>query len=146
MGLDPALVQVVAQLPPLLSKHYLSVTPVVGVLQAAPCEALRPNPAEVDAIFDMPLRFFSEADARHSSEDVRMGTHQYRIHFFRYEAFEVWGLTAGILIAAAEAALGREADFDVLGGGVDYWQLWYDGRAVRHQQPLEGRAQAQLQR
>jgi hypothetical protein len=45
LGLDPACVRVVACLPPFLSKHLLSVTPVVGVIPAH--LRFTPNPTEV---------------------------------------------------------------------------------------------------
>jgi hypothetical protein len=130
MGLDPAVVDVVATMPPVLSKHCLSVTTVVGMLSARVSDVLRANPDEVDRIFDMPLHFFLEHNDRHSFRDAVMGPFTYRIHYFEYDGFEVWGLTASILIRVAEAAFGRPAAFDVIGDGVDYSRLRYDGTAV----------------
>lgn len=130
MGLEPTDVDVVACFAPVLSKHCLSVTPVIGTLPDAAVRSLCASPDEVDAIFDMPLHFFLEDDARHEARDAEAGRFAYRIHHFSYDQFEVWGLTAGILIRVAEAAFGREAEFDVVGPGVDYGRLYFDGKRV----------------
>jgi hypothetical protein len=56
---------------PLLSKHYLSVTPVMAVVPAERTRhAPRPNPSEVAHVFDVPLSLFLTDDKRHSSRDV----------------------------------------------------------------------------
>lgn len=44
LGIDPAAVTVVGCLPPFLSKHLLSVTPVIGVIP--PHLQFHPNPNE----------------------------------------------------------------------------------------------------
>ncbi|KAJ6865350.1 hypothetical protein NC651_035813 [Populus alba x Populus x berolinensis] len=58
IGLDPHLVQVVANLEPFISQHQLKVVPVVGLL--ARVEDFKPvlNTDEVDTLFDVPLEMF----------------------------------------------------------------------------------------
>ncbi|KAG8047086.1 hypothetical protein GUJ93_ZPchr0008g13744 [Zizania palustris] len=58
IGLDSALVTVVASLEHFLSKHLLVVVPVVGILSDV--QAFKPvlNVDEVDSIFDVPLEMF----------------------------------------------------------------------------------------
>ncbi|GIM13101.1 hypothetical protein Vretimale_16262 [Volvox reticuliferus] len=56
LGLDPARVTVLACLPPVLSKHHLSVTPVIALVPADMVP--RPNPHEVAAAFTVPLAVF----------------------------------------------------------------------------------------
>ncbi|GLC33718.1 hypothetical protein PLESTB_000108300 [Pleodorina starrii] len=56
LGLDPARVTVLCRLPPVLSKHHLSVTPVLALLP--PDIVPRPNPHEVAAAFTVPLAVF----------------------------------------------------------------------------------------
>jgi hypothetical protein len=56
LGLDPRAVTVLCCLPPVLSKHYLSVTPVVAVLP--PSFVPQPNPEEVAAAITVPLAVF----------------------------------------------------------------------------------------
>ena len=57
------------------------------------------------------------------------------LHFFQWQhrgrTFNVWGLTAGILISIAQQLFGRPADFDVKAPGQpDYTALWSDGGEV----------------
>ena len=68
MGLDPKDVEVVAQLAPILSRHHLSVTPIIGVIPADVVPSLVPFPAEVASIFTVPLHYFLEDHPRHSYE------------------------------------------------------------------------------
>ncbi|KAI8475372.1 MAG: mitochondrial nudix hydrolase 15 [Monoraphidium minutum] len=117
LGLDPSAARVVCKLPPFLSKHYLSVTPVVAQVPADFTPAI--NPAEVDAAFHMPLAAFLEAD-HHLHWDVggaRGGGLRYRIHSFDHidgrEHYVIWGLTASMLIRVAELAFGRAPAFEV---------------------------------
>jgi 8-oxo-dGTP pyrophosphatase MutT (NUDIX family) len=109
LAIPPGQVEVVAKLPPFLSKHKLSVTPVIGILHALP--QFIPNEAEVDAVFDMPLAAFLEDSPAHSHMDTQWGSLPYRIHYFQYETFNVWGLTAAILIQVAELGFGRPPAF-----------------------------------
>lgn len=68
LGLDPACVRVVGCLPPFLSKHLLSVTPVIAVIPAH--QQFHPNAAEVSGWgqwqqhVHMPRRRGSKARAR----------------------------------------------------------------------------------
>jgi hypothetical protein len=59
LGLDPSLVEVLCSVPPFLSKHFLSVTPVIGSVPAS--WVPQPNPAEVGAVFSMPLAAFLDS-------------------------------------------------------------------------------------
>ncbi|EFN57864.1 hypothetical protein CHLNCDRAFT_17375, partial [Chlorella variabilis] len=117
LSLDPAAVRVVACLPPFLSKHLLSVTPVVGVIP--PHLRFSPNPSEArgeETVFTVPLRRFLEAGPGYSSKDVEWQPGvPYRLHYFDYvhrgTSYCIWGLTAGMLIVIAEIAFGRTPDF-----------------------------------
>lgn len=131
LGLDPQLAAPLLALPPVLSKHFLSVTPVVATVpndfQPQPCAD------EVAAVFDMPLAAFLEDGAAHEHNDVTWQPGiTYRIHSFRHEkGYVVWGLTAGILVHVAQMALGRSADYQVhCPGGVDYSTLHHDGEKL----------------
>jgi coenzyme A diphosphatase NUDT7 len=136
LGLDPAAVRLVAALPPVLSKHLLSVAPIVGVLAAPP--VLKPDPAEVAAAFSAPLEMFLSASTapgrahRHRDVTWEAGI-RYRLHFWDFAADEeedralsagvastggggehcIWGLTSGLLVQVAAAAFGRPAAFAV---------------------------------
>uniref|UniRef100_A0A0E0LUE8 Nudix hydrolase domain-containing protein n=1 Tax=Oryza punctata TaxID=4537 RepID=A0A0E0LUE8_ORYPU len=114
IGLDSALVTVVASLEHFLSKHLLIVVPVIGIL--SDIQAFKPviNVDEVDTIFDVPLEMFLKDEKRTSEEREWMGQ-EFTIHYFNYEKgsekYVIWGLTAGILIHTASVVFQRPPDF-----------------------------------
>lgn len=115
IGLEPSHVKIVTVLEPFLSKHLLTVTPVVGIVPDHHKFEPRPNAGEVDAIFDVPLEMFLK-DEQHRIEDRQWLDVQYRVHYFDYAApdgkvYTIWGLTASILIHAASIILQRQPDF-----------------------------------
>eukprot|EP00897_Mesotaenium_endlicherianum_P003523 jgi/Mesen1/3199/ME000185S02343 len=114
IGLQPSDVKVVAHLEPFLSKHLLTVVPVVGLLPRGHAFEPTPNLAEVDAVFDAPLHMFLE-DRDHEYEDTTWLGIPYRVHFFHYHSgtshFKVWGLTASILVRAASVVYDEEPAF-----------------------------------
>ncbi|KAL4860143.1 hypothetical protein ACK3TF_000346 [Chlorella vulgaris] len=135
LGLDPACVCVVACLPPFLSKHLLSVTPVVGVIPAH--LRFTPNPTEVEAVFTAPLKRFLEAGPTYSSRDVEWEPGvPYRLHYFQHTAdsgatYCIWGLTAGMLIVIAEAAFKKVPDFQQTPPNTQpYTDLCWNGKAL----------------
>ncbi|KAG5253408.1 nudix hydrolase [Salix suchowensis] len=104
IGLDPHLVQVVANLEPFISQHQLKVVPVIGLL--ARVEDFKPvlNTDEVDTLFDVPLEMFLKEENHQWEEKEWMGWN-YALHLFDFESekgvFLIWGLTASILIETA---------------------------------------------
>lgn len=61
--------------------------------------------------------------------------HCYRLHYFQWQhsgrTFNIWGLTAGILISIAQQTFGRNADFEVTTPGQpENTALWSDGNEV----------------
>ncbi|KAL6769600.1 hypothetical protein ACKKBG_A31650 [Auxenochlorella protothecoides x Auxenochlorella symbiontica] len=121
LGLDPNSVRVLGCLGPVLSKHLLSVTPVLATIPAR--HAFHPNPDEVQAVFAPPLHTFLEASDLHSSREATFAPGMpYRLHFFDYQAadrewYSVWGLTAAMLIDIASKGFGRDPDFEALPPG-----------------------------
>lgn len=136
VGIDPSSVQILARLPCVLSKHLLSVAPVVGVIPAG--TRLRPQASEVAAVFTAPLHMFVDGCPGYYSRDVEWEKGiPYRLHFFphvhRGRDYLIWGLTAGILIAVAERAFGRSAAFPVTPPGArPYTDLLWDGHKLRY--------------
>ncbi|XP_072972595.1 nudix hydrolase 15, mitochondrial-like [Typha angustifolia] len=114
IGLDPALVTVVAFLEPFLSRHLLRVAPVVGILSNK--KAFKPviNASEVEAIFDAPLEMFLKDENRRSEEREWL-EEKFLVHYFDYDTgdqkFVIWGLTASILIHAATVVYQRSPAF-----------------------------------
>ncbi|KDD77070.1 hypothetical protein H632_c27p3 [Helicosporidium sp. ATCC 50920] len=117
LGISPASVRVLGCLPPLLSKHRLSVRPVLAAIP--PDLPFVPNPAEVESVFAAPLSMFVEPPVgchRHKDHAWEEGF-PFRVHFFKHahrgSEYVIWGLTAGILIEAAQIAFARDAAFPV---------------------------------
>lgn len=134
LGLDPNTVQIIAQLPPFISKHKLSVTPVIGRLMTT--NALTPNASEVNAVFDMPLAAFLEDVPSHTYKDADWQGIKYRLHYFQYNNFIVWGLTAAMLIQVAQHAFARPTDFlELTPGSRPYHQLFFNGERLLWQDP-----------
>ncbi|XP_058214638.1 nudix hydrolase 11-like [Rhododendron vialii] len=115
IGLDPSLVQVVANLEPFISQHQLVVVPVVGLLPRIGDFKPSLNADEVEAMFDAPLEMFLEED-RHRCEEREWGSWKYTSHVFDFKteqgaSFLIGGLTASILIRTASLIYQRSPDF-----------------------------------
>ncbi|TVU16987.1 hypothetical protein EJB05_32992 [Eragrostis curvula] len=114
IGLDPALVSVVAVLEPFLSKNGLNVVPVIGMISDKALFKPVLNKAEVEDIFDAPLEMFLKDDNRRTKEMNWMGV-DIPVQFFDYQAdgknFVIWGLTAHILTRAAAVIFQRQPSF-----------------------------------
>ncbi|XP_034390523.1 peroxisomal coenzyme A diphosphatase NUDT7 isoform X1 [Cyclopterus lumpus] len=112
ISLPPADVQVVCRLVPIINKSGLLVTPVVGFIEESFCP--RPNPAEVSAVFTVPLHLFT-SDKDHCATHNAAGM----IHSFDFAdpdsgtQYQIWGLTAMFAILVAALALRRTPEFDV---------------------------------
>lgn len=114
IGLDPALVSVVTVLEPFLSKNGLNVVPVIGMVSDRALFKPVLNKAEVEDIFDAPLKMFLKDDHRRTKQMNWMGI-DIPVQFFDYEAdgkkFVIWGLTAHILTRAAAVIFQRQPSF-----------------------------------
>ncbi|HEY7107654.1 MAG TPA: CoA pyrophosphatase [Acidimicrobiia bacterium] len=71
------------------------IAPFVGVLDPLP--TLRPNPSEVERVFDVALSELL-ADGVHHEERWRFPHEDRGVHFFELEDETVWGATARILV------------------------------------------------
>jgi len=97
VGLDPAAVELLGPLPPLATFGLAAITPFVGALASRP--RLRPNPAEVERAFAVPLAELV-ADGCHWEERWRFPDGVLRpLHFFDLPEDLVWGATARILVS-----------------------------------------------
>ncbi|KAL8590015.1 hypothetical protein ACOMHN_007040 [Nucella lapillus] len=109
VGMAPSDVTVVAHLPPALTRTMRCVFPVVGFIphDFQP----RPNTAEVERVFSVPLRKFVEKDEV-TFQSFTMSGVSYRMPLLTHVAadgtqFVVWGLTCTICVAMAEAIFQR---------------------------------------
>jgi len=94
VGLEPHFVEVLGLLPRYRTTTGFSITPVLAIVQHG--FALRPNPTEVDDVFEVPLGFLM--DETHHLRDSRVWKGHIR-HFYTMPFGEryIWGVTAGIL-------------------------------------------------
>lgn len=95
IGLDPRQVEPAGELDRLVTvASRFVVAPFVGVLPGRP--AVRPNPAEIERVFDVALTELLEPDCYHEEIwDLPWG--ERRVSFFLLEGETVWGATARIL-------------------------------------------------
>ena len=102
------------QFPLLPLQSGLLVVPVVGFIDES--FVPRPNPAEVSAVFTVPLEFFTKAGAHSAYNPTGMST---PLHSFLFQdptsgiSYQVWGLTAMLAILVASLALRNKPEFDV---------------------------------
>ncbi|XP_020312473.1 peroxisomal coenzyme A diphosphatase NUDT7 isoform X1 [Oncorhynchus kisutch] len=113
IGLPPDQVDVVCTLFPIMNKSGLLVTPVVGFIEAS--FSPRPNPAEVSAVFTVPLEFFTrEIDHSSYSATGIAGL----LHSFQFpdpksgSHYQIWGLTAILAILVSVLALRKKPEFE----------------------------------
>ena len=99
MGLLPADVAVAGQLGPHVTGTGFRITPVVGFI-AGPFEP-RPDPAEVQSVFEVPLGFLLEPDSVITSYRERLGSRIKTVEF-HYEGRRIWGATAAIVMSLIE--------------------------------------------
>ncbi|KAL0968376.1 hypothetical protein UPYG_G00266090 [Umbra pygmaea] len=114
IGLSPDQVDVVCTLFPIMNKTGLLVTPVVGFIEAS--FSPRPNPAEVSAVFTVPLEFFIR-EAHHTSYSPPGISGL--LHSFLFldpetgTCYQIWGLTAILAILVSVLALRKKPEFEI---------------------------------
>jgi 8-oxo-dGTP pyrophosphatase MutT (NUDIX family) len=95
VGLEPSCVEVLGALPQVRSRAGIRVTPWVGLVD--PAVRLVPNPAELDSIFRVPLRFFVETRPV-NDHLVRWMGNEFLMPTWRHGDQVIWGLTAYIIV------------------------------------------------
>lgn len=109
IGLPPDQVRVVAPLSQVMSRYGILVTPYVGVIPAD--HPLTANPYEIESIFRVPLEFFLE-DNRERTDALDFLNHTFYVPCYRWERYQIWGLSAVVLVDFLNAVYG--ADIDLL--------------------------------
>lgn len=112
IDLDPALVEIVAELDSIMTVAAgFVLTPFVGLLPGRP--ALTRDPTEVVSVFDVAIsELLDEVTFREEMWDIppELDPHAGRnrpIHFFELEGETVWGATARILVSFLEHLTSR---------------------------------------
>ncbi|MCB1616699.1 MAG: CoA pyrophosphatase [Pseudomonadales bacterium] len=98
-------VQVLGTLDAMITRFGVKVTPVLGLVE--PGVPLTPNPEELDAIFQVPLSFFLR-DERVRTDRGRIDGHEVAVPCWHYQGYEIWGVTAVILVTMLNRVLGMD--------------------------------------
>jgi 8-oxo-dGTP pyrophosphatase MutT (NUDIX family) len=95
IGLDPAQVEVLGELAAYDTATGFRIHPVVGWL--TPPFELRPDPHEVEEVFELPLAFVVDP-GNHRRQSLRRGALTRTYYVLPYQNRFIWGATAGILV------------------------------------------------
>ncbi|RRJ85511.1 NUDIX hydrolase [Aestuariirhabdus litorea] len=110
IGLEPSSVVHLGELGPLVSRFGIKVTPFVGMIP--PDAELYPNPDELESIFSVPLAFFLQ-DNRLRTDPIRFQQKTYHVPAYEYEGYQIWGLTAVMLVELLNVAFDANIPLDV---------------------------------
>src|ERR1700741_1209874 len=97
-------VEVLARLPEYFTRTGFRVTPVVGLIE--PPLELKPDPGEVEGVFEVPLAFLLDArnHQRHTREFQGQSVGYYAMPYRTNEGDRnIWGATAGMVVNLARA-------------------------------------------
>lgn len=109
IGLPPDKVELIAPLSQVMSLHQILVTPYVGVIPGD--HPLTANPAEIESIFRVPVSFFLE-DRRERTDALNFLDNTFYVPCYRWEGFQIWGLSAVVLVDFLNAVY--DAGIDLL--------------------------------
>jgi 8-oxo-dGTP pyrophosphatase MutT (NUDIX family) len=98
IGLDPARVGIIGELPPYQTVTGFRIHPVVGWI--SPPFELQPDPFEVAEVFEVPLPFVLDPE-NHRRQSYRRGPLTRGYYVLPYQGRFIWGATAGILVNLA---------------------------------------------
>ena len=110
IGLPPKNVEIIGRLDQILSLHNYLVTPFVGLIPENFVPL--PNVDEIETVFKVPLTFFMNGD-NHWTEEFKTPIATVLAHHFDYHEFDIWGLTAKLILRLLEIGLGHIPDFQV---------------------------------
>ena len=110
IGLNKQNIEIIGTLDQILSLHYYLVTPFVGLIPENFVSI--PNADEIEAVFKVPLTFFMNGD-NHWTEEFKTPIATVIVHHFNFQNFDIWGLTAKLILRLLEIGLGHIPDFQV---------------------------------
>ncbi len=95
IGLEPAQVELVGELPPYRTGSGYRIIPVVGVVP--PDLSLTPHEAEVAAVFEVPFAFLIDT-VNHVQDSRLFNGRERHFHVIEWEDRRIWGITAGLIV------------------------------------------------
>ncbi|MBV8458512.1 MAG: CoA pyrophosphatase, partial [Acetobacteraceae bacterium] len=99
IGLVPTQVEVLGRLGDFLTGTGFRITPVLGLIP--PDLPLRPDPHEVDAVFEFPIETLLDPDAPRRERQERRGIVR-DVWIWPHPKHYIWGATAAIMVHLAE--------------------------------------------
>ena len=103
IGLAAEHIEIIGYLPEYRTGTGFRVTPVVALVR--PPFELRPDPAEVAGIFEVPLAFLMDF-ANHQQHSAHLRGKLRHFFAMPYGEHFIWGATAGIIVSLARALAG----------------------------------------
>jgi 8-oxo-dGTP pyrophosphatase MutT (NUDIX family) len=104
VGLDPAVCEIIGELSPLRTiSSGASIIPFVGVLPGRP--VLRPNPAEVERVFDVALSELADPEVYREEIWPIPGVGDRSMYLYELDGDTVWGATARMLTELLDLVL-----------------------------------------
>ena len=104
VGLDPAVCEIIGELSPLQTiSSGASIIPFVGVLPGRP--VLRPNPAEVERVFDVTLSELADPHVYREEIWPIPGVGDRSMYLYELDGDTVWGATARMLTELLDLVL-----------------------------------------
>ena len=105
----------------ILSIQKYLVTPFVGVIpyDFTPI----PNLDEIESVFRVPLSFFMKSN-NHWAEEYQASKAIVFMHHFDFEGYDIWGMTAKLILRLLEIGLDHVPDFPVHHGYPPVWTPW----------------------
>jgi 8-oxo-dGTP pyrophosphatase MutT (NUDIX family) len=94
IGLDPAHVEIIGRMPDYVSGSGYRIAPVLSIVR--PGFTLSINEHEVDAAFEVPLRFLMDP-ANHAQNSREFDSRVWVYYDMPYGGQRIWGVTAGII-------------------------------------------------
>ena len=110
IGLHPKKIEILGRLDQIISLNNYLVTPFVGLIPTQ----FKPNPNldEIEKVFKVPLSFFMNED-KHWAEEYVTSSAKVIIHHFNFDSYDIWGLTAKLILRLLEVGLGHVPQFIV---------------------------------
>lgn len=99
IGLGRHFIDVIGTLPQIPVMSGFRITPVLATVR--PGFELRPNPDEVEHVFQVPLSFLMNPDNHEQDSWERAGAFR-RFYVMPYGDWRIWGITAGIIRSVYE--------------------------------------------
>lgn len=94
IGLDPSHVEIIGRMPDYVSGSGYRIAPVLSIVR--PGFQLSINEHEVDAAFEVPLRFLMDP-ANHAQNSREFDSRVWVYYDMPYGGQRIWGVTAGII-------------------------------------------------